>query len=1373
MCYRDARIVNTTGYTVQKGSPVDIGEHIRRNVILHGMSVTEAADRLGVGRPALSKVLNGKASLSSQMALRLQREFGANRQELLALQEGFVRQAAMPALVPRFLAINARQISQWAGTDITARDKLPVLLRRLIHSTGKGLRSVDFPGGDNAQRRGWDGQVDADSATPSVPAGASRWELSTQQNPKAKADRDYAHRLKVVPAAERATCTFVFVTPHDWPGKNHWARNKEAFRDWKEVRALDASDLEQWLEGSDTATIWLAEQIGRPVDGIETLDHAWSRWADASEPRMTAKIFEPTINMRHERFARWLQAPGERPFTVAADSKDEALAFLACLFQDDGIPAHFRDEAVVVRSPQALQTLAALPAAFIPIVLNEATERELVTVYRELPCLVVRARNAVGREPSIALERLGLAAFEEALADMGIKREEFERLSRESGRSPTILRRRLSELDAIQTPPWVADTEAARSLIPLVLVGAWYSGRKADRELLNAPGGDSEVLAALADVDYAAVERVVARLQDLDDSPIWSAGQYSGVVSKVDALFAVSDRLTAETAEYVRRFLCLAKCVLSEDDPELDLPEDERWRASLHGKVRDHSDALRDGMRETLVLLAVHGAALFPRHQGLGIEAQVSGLIRRLLTPLMLEKLQSHNRDLPDYAEAAPDEFLTLLEEDLKGADPVVFGLLQPANSGIFSRCPRTGLLWALETLAWNPLHLARVSRILARLSRTEIDDNWANKPIASLKSIYQCWLPQTAAPIEDRISGLELLVREYSDIGWQLCIDQLEPGSRTGTYSHRPRWRGDAADAGYSVARREISVFIHRALELVLEWPEHNSNTLGDLVRCLDSLTDEQQVSVWGLVDDWSQAETDERAKADLREQIRRYALSPYGRQKLPVKMRDRANAAYSKLAPRDPVARHAWLFGRSWVGIEADDFTDGSPDFNKHEVRVTALRMEAMAEIWAERGLDGAVAMIDNGSDAHMVGWYAARSVTECDDAAAVLRACLSADASLEQSIDSFMHGFLAATDDQRRVALLLYLSETATADQKARLLRCAPFSGQTWQLLDEQPQEVRDGYWRGVQPHLRQHSAAEINELIDRLLEIGRPRAAFQAAMLDLEKIETSRLTQLLRAVASSREPEAWLSPQSYDLEMALDELAGRAGVTSEDMASLELLFLPALEHGDRGTPHLERQIEASPMLFVQALAYIYRRSEEGQDPPDWSIDDPDELSRVRRNVYRLLDSLKRIPGTDDDGVVHLEYLLRWVTEVRRLCRLYGRAAVGDVQIGTLLSQALGGADPHLPCRAVCEVIEGVASEDLAQGFEVGARNARGVHERPPSGDPERALASKYERLAREIAFDYPFVSRALQRIAASYFRDAGWEDDEGSARNRLDF
>jgi hypothetical protein len=35
--------------------------------------------------------------------------------------------------------------------------------------------------------------------------------------------------------------------------------------EWKAVRAFDASDLEQWLEESVPAQLWLAQKLGLPT----------------------------------------------------------------------------------------------------------------------------------------------------------------------------------------------------------------------------------------------------------------------------------------------------------------------------------------------------------------------------------------------------------------------------------------------------------------------------------------------------------------------------------------------------------------------------------------------------------------------------------------------------------------------------------------------------------------------------------------------------------------------------------------------------------------------------------------------------------------------------------------------------------------------------------------------------------------------------------------------------------------------------------------------------------------------------------------------------------------------------------------------------
>ena len=169
------------------------------------------------------------------------------------------------------------------------------------------------------------------------------------------------------------------------------------------MRALDASDLEQWLEESIAAQIWLADKLAIPVDGFETLDQSWTRWVADSETQMTAKIFEPSIDAHRNELKEWLDEPPRGPLTVAADSKDEALAFLACLFRDTGIPKRHGDQAAVFKSAQPLGKLAPSSSPFIPIVDSDEAERELATMDRQRHCIVVRPRNAVDGNSDIAV----------------------------------------------------------------------------------------------------------------------------------------------------------------------------------------------------------------------------------------------------------------------------------------------------------------------------------------------------------------------------------------------------------------------------------------------------------------------------------------------------------------------------------------------------------------------------------------------------------------------------------------------------------------------------------------------------------------------------------------------------------------------------------------------------------------------------------------------------------------------------------------------------------------------------------------------------------------------------------------------------------
>ena len=205
----------------------------------------------------------------------------------------------------------------------------------------------------------------------------------------------------------------------------------------------------------------------------------------------------------------------------------------------------------------------------------------------------------------------------------------------------------------------------------------------AGRRVARANETDMAGLSLLAgERAYEALEKDFQRLIQLNDSPLWSIGTYRGVVSKIDLLYAIARYVTRDD---LKRYFDVARMVLGEDDPSLDLAEDQRWAASIHGKTREFSPACRQGISETLVLLAVRGpfqGTLGDRYGGRG-----GPVVRDLLSdPSPRAPLEANDRDLPLYAEAAPTEFLSIIERDLKTSSPAVsasFVPLGPAYSAV------------------------------------------------------------------------------------------------------------------------------------------------------------------------------------------------------------------------------------------------------------------------------------------------------------------------------------------------------------------------------------------------------------------------------------------------------------------------------------------------------------------------------------------------------------------------------------------------------------------------------------------------------------------------------------------------------------------
>jgi addiction module HigA family antidote len=80
----------TATTNIRMKNPPHPGSFVRTEIIAPtGLSVTAAAEVLGVTRPALSAFLNEHSSLSPDMALRLEKAFGVSMDTLMRMQSSY------------------------------------------------------------------------------------------------------------------------------------------------------------------------------------------------------------------------------------------------------------------------------------------------------------------------------------------------------------------------------------------------------------------------------------------------------------------------------------------------------------------------------------------------------------------------------------------------------------------------------------------------------------------------------------------------------------------------------------------------------------------------------------------------------------------------------------------------------------------------------------------------------------------------------------------------------------------------------------------------------------------------------------------------------------------------------------------------------------------------------------------------------------------------------------------------------------------------------------------------------------------------------------------------------------------------------------
>lgn len=1311
--------------------------------------------------------------------------------------------------MPRQLLTSGEISGFFEPTRRDAQEILPLLVRRLIVASSQpgAIGALRVPGGDDIRLPGWDGRLTFAGAHPYIPAGNSVWEMGVGDDPESKATSDLKKRSsKPVQGVTTADKTFVFVTPHVWPGKQKWISARKKTSAWRDIQVVDAQTLSEWADMAPAVAVWFHQARGTPSLDVEDVEASWVRLIQEPIDRTAPPSL--VIAGRQEaadKLTAWLKDP-RGDLEVAGESSDEVLAFVSAVVKSAATtdtPLDLSPSVLVARSKNALLYVGALQTPQIVVVSEPSLAAEFKAARPRFVSLIVPVprpaeQRTTGGAVDIQLTPLRREAVEKTLESLDYRRDVAGRIATESRGSLQALLWGLGTR-SMRGLPWLQHP-AATQLSPLVLAHRWA--------VIDHP--DHKALAKLADRDYRDVASVAAEWRKPGGplqvwGPLWDWKAWRVAWEHLAPAF---------TPDLIKRFNEVCREVLGTRDPALDLPPEDRHMANVHGKVHPYSGAFRDGLISSIAMFG----ALSDRLPGIDAQGLASGLVRELLGDSeSVDSWLSLGSWLPDLAEASPDVFLDAAERLAGNAEAAAAMFHEGGMFGATS--PHVHLLWALERLAWSPALLSRVTLALGRFAERDPGGGLMNRPKNTLREIFLPWAPNTSATVDQRLAAFDQLIKRTPEVAWRLALSLMPQNHDHGSPTVRPQYREWAITDKVRPTPGEYRAFITGLVERAVALAGHAPDRWQGLAVALPGVF-QHDIKAGALIakallaldpTSWSR-ESRTALGETLRDLLQRHEELPNSDWAVRGRGLQALRRAARKFAPVLTRDRERWLFETS---PNLPGWSDGS--FEEHDKRVEAARLEVLGKVRQEEGLPGLLAWASEVEAKEIFGSMLAKLPLEDEDAATIERETLLAEsAANEQSVARRVgHGFVRSREAERgeswgrkglrRVEQSLGV---AAAVRFALALRPTP---DLWRHLEaEHPSLVRP-YWERA--NVYPLTLEEGEYMATRLMDVGRHFGAIgvvgplvhRAKKDDTDKAiieRTLALCQLVTKEPPSHDPSQefgarqrnWIGHLASEILDFVEKHAD-SPESQQLIVRWEWLWLPVFEHSGRGLRGLCREVSRSPEFFVELLRLVHRGKNEPSPVPNGDEQDSAKEAQQQARAtqaWKLLRAWKTLPGltTPADakvpvrgntievegspvlppvtGTIDAGKLKNWVEDARRLATDCDRIGVCDSYIGGVLAFSPADADGRWPAAPVRELIEDLASQSVESGFRIGMLNRRGPHGVGATGSAERAIRDAYLSMAEKIHHESSRTAAILRALGGDYDAEAKQRDDEGHRR-----
>lgn len=875
-------------------------------------------------------------------------------------------------------------------------------------------------------------------------------------------------------------------------------------------------------------------------------------------------------------------------------------------------------------------------------------------------------------------------------------------------------------------------------LTTLNLVGSWDES--------NAH--DIEVLESLSSEQYSNIKIKLKQLLQFNNSPISLNGYIWKVKERKQLWSSASKTIFNDDLD---RFKSISINILSEKDPKFELPINEQFMATSMGKKLSYSEAIRQGVSETLALLGNEGNLISNIPFGKDKQTTVIAL-RQIFENADWQLWATLNLLLPTLSEADGKEFLAAVDASLKDSSIPFKKIFSLESSDVFGSNYMTGLLWALENLAWNPDLLTETSITLGELAILDPGGNWANRPQNSLRDIFLPWHPQTLADIKKRKTAISILKRELPSVTWKLLLSLLPDHFSTTSGTSKPKfqtlipkdWKPDTTVEDYW---NQVTFYsellidmangnIERSLELINRIDDLPENQLDKFLKSLSSFSTLPETEKYPLWDALYSLVVKHKKFSDAD-----WALAPQALSKL--------EQTIEALAPVSTLEKNKYLFSNRDYDLYED-----KGDFELQRKGLETKRINAIEQILRETGIEGVLKFLEIVENSGQVGYCLSQIHSEGIEETILPKYLSLSDENSSEFITSFINGKIYKFGWEWADAIDQH---SWNKEHILHFLLKTPFSEETWNRLEKWIPGQKEHYWKNARVcSYVLKSQEEYNNAVKNLIKYKRPLAAVSC----LNAMKHKKLQPLTKQIIAALQGAQNTSEQirSFDTHEIIEliKLLQKSEDASEaDVFAIEWSFLPLLERHNGAIPIItEIKLANEPDFFDQIIQILYKPRHQKEKK---QLSENEQ--NIAKNAWQLLHHWSTVPGTQKDGSFNENAFKEWMEEVIKKCTKSDRIEVALNEIGKVLIRSPVDNEGLWINKTIAEKLNDKDMEELRNGFRMGLFNSRGVHTVDPTGAPEKELAKKYRTQASDVEDEGFFrLATTLRKLAESYDLDA---------------